>query len=344
MVDMYVVGGQQRHARTFRERERYWYKYDKGLVLRVNPETNSVEPCTEYVSPPDVCVEDEPAILFKYASLHDGILYACTQTEVLAYTVPDFQLVNYLSLPCFNDVHHARPTPDGNLLVVISGLDMIIEVTWDGEVLREWNALGGDPWENFSKDIDYRLVASTKPHPSHPNHVFYVGDDIWITRFEQRDAVSLTSPDKGVHIGIERVHDGVVQDGYIYFTTVNAYVFIVNAETLVIEEVIDLNEISQQNVHLGWCRGIMLDDGKAWVGFSGLRVTKFKENLAWVRQGFKHGQPTHLSCYDLKSKRCLTEIDLQSHGLDAVFSILPVPDSIAPAANKGGIQQAFVPR
>jgi hypothetical protein len=328
MQSLYVIGGQQRHNRSMREREADWYEYREGLILRVDTSTGCVYRCVEYVSPPEVCAEEDPAILFKSGTLENGKLYASTQTEVMAYGVPDFQLDAYLSLPCFNDVHHVRPTPEGNLLVAISGLDMVIEVTWNGDVLREWNTLGEDPWARYSREIDYRRVASTKPHQSHPNQVFYIGEDIWVTRFQQRDAVCLTNPHKRLPIDIQLVHDGLVHKGRVYFTTVNGCVVIANAETLEIERCVDLNELSDKNAHLGWCRGILVDDTRIWVGFSRLRLTKVRENLSWVRWGFKQHLPTRVACYDLAEGRCVTEVDLQEHGLDAVFSIFSASDDI----------------
>lgn len=325
MGSLYVTGGQQRHARSMSEREPYWYKYHKGLIIEVDPQTGCREPRLEYISPPEVCPEDDPPILFKSGTLQDGKLYVCTQTELLIYSVPDFQMVARVSLPCFNDVHHVRPTPDGHLLIANTGLDMVLEVTLEGEVLREWSAVGGDPWSEYSKSVDYRRVGSMKPYRAHPNYVFYVGNDIWATRFEQKDAICLTDPAKRIEIGIELVHDGLVHDDHIYFTTVNACIVVVNAQTLVTEEVIDLNEMAPENTVLGWCRGILVDGDNAWVGFSRIRLTKFRENLSWIRRSLKDHGPTRIACYDLINKRCLTEIDLQSAGLDSVFSILRVP-------------------
>jgi hypothetical protein len=58
---------------------------------------------------------EQPAILFKSGTLQGDLLYTCTQTEVMVYRVPSVRAVAYVSLPHFNDVHHVRPTPDGNL-------------------------------------------------------------------------------------------------------------------------------------------------------------------------------------------------------------------------------------
>lgn len=319
---LYAIGGQQRLVRPLITTERHWYEYQKGLILRVNTTTNTVERCLEYVSPPEVCEAEKPAILFKCGTLEGDRMYVCTQTEVLTYAIPSFEQVGYISLPCFNDVHHVRPTPEGNLVVAIAGLDLVIEITPSGDIIREWDVLGHEPWTRFSRDIDYRKV-NTKPHTSHPNYVFYIDNELWVTRNQQRDAVRLTGTQQRIPLDIQLVHDGVLHEGLLYFTAVNGFVIIVDAQTLKTIEVIDLNSIHDHGGILGWCRGILIEDGKAWIGFSRIRATKIRENVGWAMHGFKRVEPTRIACYDLSTKRCLQEINLEDHDLGAVFSIFP---------------------
>ena len=322
MHSLYVVGGQQRAPRSLLSGTAAWYDYQKGLILEVCPSQHSADRRVEYVSPLDVRGADDP-VLFKSATLTGDVLYVCTQTEVLLYRVPAFERIGYMSLPCFNDVHHVRPSPEGDLLIANSGLDMVLQVTLAGQVVREWNVLGEDPWKRFSRTIDYRKGVDTKPHRSHPNYLFCLGSDVWVTRFQQRDAICLTAPGRTISIGLERVHDGLVHDGLIYFTTVDGHVVIVSASNLQIEEVVNLTSMHEADVVLGWTRGIMIDGSKIWVGFSRLRPTRFRENVSWVTHGFKRMRPTHLGCYDLITRECLGEIDMEPHGLNAIFSILP---------------------
>jgi hypothetical protein len=319
------MGGQQRSARSLLADDQKWYEYQQGVILRVNPETGAALESHSYVSPPEACGEDDP-VLFKSGTLQGNTLYACTQTEVLLYELPSFKKIGYVSLPVFNDVHHVRPTPEGNLLVANSGLDMVLEMTPGGDVLREWNVLGDDPWAHFSKETDYRKGISTKPHRAHPNYVFYVGDDIWVTRFQQKDALCLTAPGKRIDIGNQHIHDGVLHEGLLYFTRVDGMVVIANPETLQIEEIVDLNSMADPGMLLGWCRGLMFDQDRMWVGFTRIRPTKFREAVSWVRQGMNRVMPTHIACYNLKQRKRITEIDVEAHHLNAVFSIFIGPD------------------
>jgi hypothetical protein len=317
---LYVVGGQQRSPRPVMANDEHWYEYQKGIILRVDPENGCVEPCVEYTSPAGACAPGDP-VLFKAGTLEADRLYVCTQTEILIYALPHFEQVGYFSLPCFNDVHHVRPTRDGHLLVANSGLEMVMELAADGQVVREWNVLGEAPWEKFSRQVDYRQGINLKPHRAHPNSVFYVGEEIWATRFEQKDAVCLTDPQRRLPIGLERVHDGVVHAGRVYFTTVNGFLVIADPASLCVVEAIDLNAMHPSGTLLGWCRGLAFENEQVWVGFSRIRPTKFRQALSWVRQGFAQALPTHIACYDLSEQRCLMEIDLEAHQLNAVFSI-----------------------
>ena len=323
---LYVVGGQQRTPRSVLQNDQQWYDYGKGLILAVDATTGAVQTRLDYRSPAAATAEGVP-ILFKSATRTQDRLYATTQTEVITYALPAFEQIGWISLPQFNDVHHVQLLPNGNLLVANTGLDMVLEVTPGGDVVREWNVLSEAPWARFSKAIDYRKGISTKPHRAHPNYVFYLNDEtdvaLWATRFECKDAICLTDPTRRIAIDIERVHDGLLYRGHLYFTTVNAHLVIVNAATLCIEDQIDLNQFHPADVLLGWCRGVWVDGDRVWVGFSRIRATKFREALSWVRVGFQRALSTRIACYDLKTREHIKDIDLEPYGLNAVFSILP---------------------
>ncbi len=340
--ELYVVGGQQRVDRSVLDHDQQWYDYKQGMILRVNVEQGTATTCVEYASPPAEAAHaesdelatnaDDVPVLFKAATLAGDRLYACTQTEIIIYSLPKFVPLHHLSLPCFNDVHHVRPRLHSSgretLLVANTGLDMVLELTLAGEIVSVWNTLGEPPWAHFSREVDYRLV-STKPHRSHPNYVFTVGDDVWATRFEQKDAICLTQPNRRIEIGMERVHDGVLHNARIYFTTVDGYLVIANPETLAVEETLDLNALHEEDAVLGWCRSLWIEGDYAWVGFSRIRPTKFRGALSWVRTGFQRSLPTRIALYNLKEKRHVCDINTEGFGLNAVFSILPAATKIA---------------
>lgn len=318
-----VVGGRQRVLRTVADAGQTWYEYDQALMLEVDPSSGAARVVHRYTTPPEARPAVDPAILFKSGTRVGERLYLSTQTEVLVLRLPDFERIAYVSLPRFNDVHHVRASHTGGLLIANSGLDTVLDVGLDGELRSEWNVIGEDTWARFDPTVDYRRVKTTKPHHAHPNHVFYIGDEPWATRFEQRDAVSLLDPGRRIDIGLERVHDGVVHDGCVYFTTVDGKVAIADTGTLQVIEVIDLVPLHPAGTRLGWCRGIQPDADGAWIGFSRIRPTKFRENVGWVLHGFKRDLGTHIGRYDLKSPRSLSDILLEEQELGAVFSLFP---------------------
>jgi len=327
MAKLYLLGARQR--RLLLKQEMEWSLYEAALILQLDTESGRVCPCVEYKTPAEARATEDSSIVFKSGTLAGDTLYVCTSTEVLIFKVPAFQQVGYVSIPCFNDLHHVVPAQDGALLVANTGLDMVVKVSRSGELLNAWSVMGEDPWSRFSRDIDYRRVETTKPHKSHPNFVFELNDETWVTRFRQRDAISLNGSGGRINIAVQAPHDGLLHDGKIYFTSVDGRVVIADPASLQVERVIDLKEINGQNTLLGWCRGLLpLDERRLWVGFSRIRKTRFKENVLWVRSTLQNGMseaPTHIGLYDLEQKRCMQEFDLEPHGMNLIFSIFPAP-------------------
>jgi hypothetical protein len=324
MSGIYVVGGQVRQN-VFRKLEE-WQSCDLGRIIRLDTHTEKSTSCLEHASPPEVRPEGLSAILFKSAFLDGSRLYACTSTEVLIYELPDFRRIGYISLPCFNDVHHVCPTDRGTLAVAVTGLDMVVEMTMAGEVLREWDVLGEEPWARFSREIDYRKVPTTKPHRSHPNHVFQLGGELWVTRLFQKDAIGLSSGAR-IDVGVEKPHDGYLFGNAVYFTTVDGRVVLADQKTLQVRKVFDLNQMHPEPRQvLGWCRGLLpVDERFIWVGFTRVRPTKFVENVAWITNGKDRHKASHVALYDLEKGECVQEIALEPHGIGVVFSLFLVP-------------------
>lgn len=326
MPYLYITGGKQKP----READE-WNQYQEARIVRFDPDTGEGEVSVRYESPPGTFPEDAPNFLFKASSIHGNLLYTCTGTEVLIYEVPGFRLAHRISLPCFNDLHHAQRADGNSVFVACTGLDMVFHVSMEGEVLREWDVLHRTPWSHFSRATDYRKIPTTKPHASHPSFVYEIGHDVWVTRGKQRDTVCLSHPGSRIVFG-SQPHDGAPFRGRRYFTTVNAHVFIVDEASLEIVETFDLNRTQgADDTPLGWCRGILpLDERLCWIGFSRLRPTRFRENVSWIRNGFQQGsRPTRLALYDLQTMTVVQEVSTEQWGINALFSILPEPGGAA---------------
>jgi hypothetical protein len=323
MASLFVLGARQRKL-LFRHQEE-WNLYESALILQLDTGSGAVRTCVEYQTPPEARAGESASCVFKSGTLVGNRLYTCTSTEVLLFETPAFNQVGYVSLPCFNDLHHVTPSADGALLAAVTGLDMVAKFTPQGELLSAWNVLPEPLWSRFSPTVDYRKVESTKPHKSHPNFVFELDREVWVTRFHQRDAVCLNDSTKRIDIAVQKPHDGLVCRGKIYFTSVDGRVIVVSRSSLQVEEIVDLREIHGQDTLLGWCRGLLpVDESRVWVGFTRIRKTRFHENVLWVKGAFREGmreKPTHIALYDLRERRCIEEFDLESHGLNIVFSI-----------------------
>ena len=151
MSKLYVLGGRQRKALLRDPTEEWFNWYECALILEVDTDSGTVRPRVEYLTPPEARASDKSSINFHSGTLVGDVLYTCTTTEVLTYRLPDFKQIGYVSLPCFNDLHHVSPSSDGNLLVVNTGLDMVIKMTPRGETVSECSAIGEDPWSRFSR-------------------------------------------------------------------------------------------------------------------------------------------------------------------------------------------------
>ncbi len=327
LAGYYVTGGAQRaDVKDYLE----WFAYGEASIFHVDA-GGGVRRCVSYETPDEIRPDDPEAnIVFKAGSLDGDRLHVCTQTEILSYALPGFEQVGYATHPWLNDVHHVCRNDAGNFLAANTGLDMVMELTPAGELVRYWSALADeDPWDRFDKDIDYRKVVTTKPHHAHPNYVFMSDGGLWVSRFVQKDAVCLDDMARVIPIGIEKVHDGNIFGGRVWFTAVDGHVVVANAATGAVETVHDLNAMTDTTKTLGWCRGLhVLDEERVVVGFSRIRPSRFKENVQWIK--FQIGKresagklPTRIACYHLGEGRVEWEVDLEKHGLNAVFSILP---------------------
>jgi hypothetical protein len=271
--------------------------------------------------------DDTVSHLLTASTIVGDRAYVCTPTEILVCSFPQFSVLHVISHPCFNDLHHVTVGPDGTLFVAVTGLDAVAELTRDGDLIRLTSTLHGvDVWDRFSPDVDYRLSPSTKPHASHPNFVFFVDGKPCVTRFVQRDAVRLDDLRSGVAAMHEGVHDGCVVGDNVYFTTVDGHLAVADQRTGA-SRTIDLNAFSPEpGFPLGWCRGLLMQGTRAWVGFTRIRFSRFRQNVSWIHHGFKpsyaHRNPTRLVQVDLHRPALLREIDLESVGLNAIFSVL----------------------
>ncbi|MCP3934686.1 MAG: hypothetical protein GY708_04865 [Actinomycetia bacterium] len=327
MQTIAILGGRQRTLSATLPSASHT-RHAEAVIVMMDVDTGECEQVVSYETPPEARPQQQSSIVFKSGTMDDGKLYVGTTTEAMVYDTSTWEMLRYVSLPCFNDVHHVRPTADGTLLVVSTGLDLVVEIDDDDRVVREWNTLEADTWDRFDRDTDYRKVLSTKPHRSHPNNVFIHDDEIWVSRFEQRDALCLTNRDRRIDIAVERPHDGHVVGDSVWFTTVDGHVVTADLRTDEVTGVYDLHSMDTSDEVVGWLRGLTIaNDGDLLVGFSTLRVTKIRENIRWVKTRFGRMdnaklKPTHIARFDVGKGNLKWRRPLDDPLVDVVFSVL----------------------
>ena len=321
-----VVGG--RHRRSIVRDLEEGNRYEKALIVEVDTIAQSARVVFEYESDPSLCPNRSPSFVFKAGTLVGNRLTVCTLTEILEISTTSWSVVRSVSHPWFNDVHHVLPLDDDRLMVASTGLNMVVEIDWDSQLLQHWIVGPQCPWERFSKETDFRKLPSTKPHDAHPNFVFIRDKKRWVTRFHYQDAVCIDASGLSIPIQAGNPHDGVpFNDNKTYFTTTNGHIVCVgdSAEKMTTW---DLNDSAPSKIALGWCRGLCpILDGYSWVGFSRIRRTLIKKNLNWVRNFTNRGNkpinsgPTRLTLFELDSRKVLSEINLETVGMNSVFGI-----------------------
>lgn len=280
-----------------------------------------------YCTPEHLRPKDQASITYLAMHQEADRLYLCTRTEGFIHSCSDLKQIASFSHPLMHDVHHLRPFGD-HIAVTSTGLDAVLLFDAQTLELKEKHPVISDSnLEKLGADQDYRTIYSTKPHTSHPNYLFVLDDQLWVTRFEQGDAVALHTEGQ-ITVADAKIHDGLpADDGRLYFTTVTGQIIAIDPRSRT-SEIYDLNVIEQSVYPLGWCRGLWVEQGIAAVGFSRFRKTRYDENL----KGFAEithnddGSPflsTRIVWYDL-NKRCkIASHFFNAEELGAVFGILP---------------------
>jgi len=324
MARIYLTGGRQRPSTLLTRDE--WNAYDKAVLIEVDTDSGATRCVLEYQSPAERCPA-KPSNVFKAGAWDGDHILLCTQTEVVVFDPTARKVVKTVSHPWMNDVHHVV-RHEGRLHVVSTGLDSVLVFEDDDATLAHIHSVTGQsPWERFDQSIDYRRVATTKPHTCHPNYFYADGGERWVTRFEQRDAISIETGTRTARIADDPIHDGVVDGDQVWFTVVSGEVVAVDRRTHKVTARYNLDRIGNEGGHpLGWCRGILRQDGLTFLAFSRLRPTKLKQNLAWLRKPLGKApepKPSRLVAYDLENARKVQTWVAETAGVSSIFSVLP---------------------
>ncbi len=351
-VRLLVVGGRQRRNAIGVDE---WHAYEKAIIAEIDLRDDSLKVVVEYETPNELCCDHQPAIVFKAGDLSDDgkSLLVCTQTEVIEFSTENWDSVFHFSHPSFNDLHHAcyDRGDSGRILLANTGLDQVVAIRKNGSTAEiEWSkSVTPEPtWERFDPKADYRKVATTKPHYSHPNFIFQAAGRIFATRFHQQDVIDIETAEPVLKIEAGNPHDGIVrrqsvvesvkeiltndnqlanEKTRVYFTTTNGSIVGYDLDTRQETCRVDLTAIEDNSELLGWCRGLCFETNElVWAGFSRIRPTWLRKNISWIKQGFQaKGQygtrPTRIVNYNLHDQTVRKHFDLEPIGMNAVFGI-----------------------
>ena len=325
-----IISGGRQSKSSLSYFNKEWSNGVSGVIFEYDTNSKKIEEKFTYETPKRYRAEKDYSISFKSGSIFDNKLYITTLTEILIISLPNYKLIDKISLNLFNDLHHV--VYDNNFLyVVVTGLDLVLQYDLlKKKVSNHYNCFREvDTWDRFDKYKDYRKLNTTKPHFSHPNHVTIHKNKLFITRYKQEDV--LIYEKNGRYLKNIKLDNGIPHDGSIFgqefiYTTVTGKVLKVDIKEEKINEIIDLNKFAKDNNSLGWCRGYNKSENLNYVGFSRIRPTKFVENIKWlgskINDKYKLKMPTRVEIYDSNFSKIIDTIELERIGLNWVFSIL----------------------
>lgn len=306
--------------------------YGCAKLLRLDLASGRVEELLSIDQGNENFPETDPNLEFTASAVEGNRLWLTTDTEVRLYEYPTLALKATYSHPCFHNIHSVAIRGD-ELYVTSTGLDMVVVLNkHDGTIVEQINAECKPTWHRFSATEDYRKHHSTRPHDCHPNFVFWVDDEPWVTRCTQEDAVCLRNFDKRIDVSGTRrpisIHDGITLGNHVLFTLVDGSLVIVDPRSRSIGELIDLSALPGFGGVRGWCRGLYVNGDIAYVGFSRLRPTKRMEKIAWVKRLLMQGgmvEESSVLAIDLKRREIVADHRIASGQIDAIYSVLPEP-------------------
>ncbi|GBL04228.1 protein involved in cellulose biosynthesis (CelD)-like protein [Glaciecola sp. KUL10] len=286
--------------------------YNEAIALKLNISQSGIKVLhsTHYQSPPAHCAT-ATNVTFKSSSQSGSRIVTVTETEILELSEHTLAIEEVISHKGFNDLHHVIKE-DGRYLVANTGLDSVCEYRPITDELSQKFITDDSGMSRLKPDVDYRKIACTKPHFTHPNYLFSLQDELWVTRCDLMDAVSLDS-NKRIEIGGNLVHDGVVFKNNVYFTCVDGQIRVFDTHTLMLKHLVDLKDFVP-NLN-GWCRGILpIATNLAVVGISKYRQSK-------KRRFSKQHSHARLLLVDIFKRQVIWDIDTSQLGMDAIFGI-----------------------
>jgi hypothetical protein len=305
------------------------HRYGKAVLQIVDWETKALKKEITY-EPARMHIGSGLSRQYKGGCLYRGRFYVVTNTEVLVYDTNDWSLQAVVSLKNFNDLHGVH-VDDDHIYVCNTGLEIVQVFDHDFRLIDEINMATTPTYDRFDQAADYRMIATTKPHETHINHIFCLDDEKWVTRGLLTDAIKLH--DAKERFDLQQVgrgpndrvicHDGIVRDERIYFTTVNGHIvaFDIHSRKQILD--IDAREVvGQAGYGLGWVRGLEVIGNRAFLGTTKIRSSTFKEYTRWIVYGEERKMPSSILEIDMDQLTVRDVYQLENYEGHAIYSII----------------------
>ena len=292
---LYVIGGQQRTPRGMLVDEDVWYEYGKGVICASSRPREGRASAGVHLAPGHA---GAPRTSRRSCSSRRPSTTAAvrgTQTEVIVFSMPELeQLAPHLacraSTTCTTPGRRPRATCWWRTRASTCALEISPTARCCANGARSRR---GAPGALRHRDIDYRKGVATKPHKSHPNYVFYVGDEPWATRFQQRDAISpgrIAEPPHRGRPGEDARRRRRRRPRLLHHRRRQDRGGRHRAALKVERGASTSTRCTRtRRCSAGAAACTSTADGTAWVGFSRIRPTKIRENVGWVVHSFRRG-------------------------------------------------------
>lgn len=303
----------------------------KALLGIIDPETGEILHSCEYVTPPELKGHGHKMQFTGFTTI-EGRIYVCSHVEIVVFDGwPPGEPSRRITLPSFNDLHHCIPWK-GGLAVANTGLETVDLISFEGELLHRWDVLSPEDRSAspIDPDLDYRTLDDTKPHYAHPNHLFRVGDSLWVTQLRTSNAVCVDGREGEIEIEAGMPHDGTAIDGRLAFTTTNGYAVFADPASREVVAVHDLKAMLGAPDLAGWCRGICPDPEHrdcVYVAFTRSRQTRWHEFSFRVRHGYDR-PPTRIGRFDLASGEARGCVEVTEDLSLVIFQLQALPEPL----------------
>ncbi|MDH5412845.1 MAG: hypothetical protein OEW87_01795 [Flavobacteriaceae bacterium] len=329
MSNLLITGGQLRDNGFELGEGKY---YGCAKLLRLDTNTGNVKEVLSDSVGSNNFPDSYPNLEFTVGDIEKDSLWLSMDTELRCYSYPGLQLLKTFSHPCFHNIHSVAVHRD-KLYVTSTGIDTVVVLDKEnGSIIEYINTEGKPIWHRFEEDFDYRKIHSTRPHDSHPNFIFWIDEEPWVTRCTQEDAVQLSNVNNRIDIsGPDKeisVHDGIVYGGYVYFTSVDGFIVIADIKTKKVVESFDVTKLKGYGGLRGWCRGLYINKNIFYIAFSRLRKTRRIEKIKWVSHLINKGKSIeHCSilAIDMDKRVIVADYHISDQMIDAIYTILPEP-------------------